>query len=762
MTMNSHRMRVFPGVVLALSAGLAVAEVENPDHTIYGRVTIFDQAAPAGTLVELRSARDGALVAEYELARDPRLNGRFALRIPMDDAGTRLGGRARPGDPVRAFVGGRLAAETTVGAQGVAVELNLDPKNMGNVPTLDVANVSVPEGQAGNTALTFTVTLSATSNQPSKVSWATREGDAIGGLACGPGVDFVRDQGNVTVPAGMTHATFGVVACGDATIEPDEHFFIDLSNVDNALAARSEVTATLLDDDDQASIGVADLRAFEPASGVGQMYFIARLSRLSPVNVSVAFSAQGLSATPGTDFTAVSGTATILAGMLEASITVPILADAQVEPEEQFRLALANPVNANLARAEAIGTIVDPLFKPIVAQEDEEVGGDGGIADLLRPSAIAVAPDGKHLYASSLASDALLQFSRGNDGRLAFVRSYTVQSPGFGNARLDGPRDLELSGDGKFLYVSAEGDDALTVFGRDAATGNLAFVQFQQEGAADPTAEGGSVRGLVDPVALALSPDGAHLYVAGAGGDSLAVYARNAGTGRVNFVESERNGSDDGSDAGPVVTAMDEPSGVVVSPDGAQVYVSARASNSVAVFGRTAASGRVSFAAGHLDGSAGVDGIAGATSVAIGPDGLHLYVAGSADNAVALFDRGAGGALAWRKQFRKGDANLDGLGGARAVRVAPDGKQVFAVGFSDNSFVVFARAANGDLVPKQVVLDGQGTVQNLAGPVAVEGSADNLHVYVAADIDNALLMFRRLDSGGIFKDSFENPPAPAR
>lgn len=755
MTMSFHRMRVLPGVVLALLPLLASAEVENPDHTLYGTVTIFDQPAPAGTVIELRSARDGAVVASYELARDPRLQGKFALRIPMDDAGTRLDGRARPGDPVRAFVGGRLAAETTIGAQGVAVQLDLDPKNMGNVPTLDVANVSLPEGNAGNTTLTFTVALSATSNQPSKVDWATREGTAIGGLACSPGVDFVRDQGAVTVPAGATSATFAVIACGDTAIEPDETLFIDLGNVDNALAARSVVTATLLDDDDQASINVADVRVFEPTNGTGQMFFVARLSRVSPVNVSVVYSTQAMSATPGSDFTAASGVASIPAGLLETSISVSILSDAVLEPDEQFALALSSPVNANLARNTAVGTIADPAFKPEVTQDDEEVGGEGGIADLLRPSAIAVAPDGRHLYATSLAGDALLQFARDNAGKLAFVRSYTVQSAGFGDARLDAPRALVVSRDGKFVYVASEADDALSVFSRDAATGTLAFVQSQQEGAADPDAQGGTVRGLSDPVALALSPDGAHLYVGASSGDSVAAYARNAGSGRLGFVEVETHGSDDGGDAGAAVSGLDDASGVAVSPDGAQVYVTARGSHSVAVFDRTPASGRLSFAGAHIDGAQGVDGIGNAAALSLSPDGLHLYVAGAGDNAVALFDRAANGALTWRKQFRKGDAGLDGLGGARAVRVAADGRQVFAVGFSDDSFVVFARGADGDLTPKQVLRDGQGTVQNMAGPVTVELSSDDLQAYVAADLDNAILVFRRIAAGGIFKNGFE-------
>lgn len=747
-------MRVLAWALLAALPGVVSAEVGNPDHTIYGDVTLFDQSAPAGTPIELRSARDGSVLARYELGRDPRLGGRYALRVTMDDAGTRAAGRSRPGDPVRAFVGGRLAAETTVGAQGVAVELDLDPKNMGSVPTLDVADVALPEGLGGNTTMTFTVTLSAAGTQAASVDWSTREGTAIGGLACGPGVDFVRDQGKALVPAGATTASFGVIVCGDAAIELDETYFIDLSAVDNALAARSQVTATILDDDDEAAVTVADGAGVEPLSGNSALVFQATLSRPSAVNVSFAYATQDQDAVAGSDYAASSGIATIAAGELSTQIVVSLLADAQIESDEQFTLSLSDPVNANLTRTQAVGRIRDPRFKPEVAQEDVELGGEDGIADLLAPSAIALSSDGKHLYASSRTQNAILQFGRATDGSLAFVRSYTSQTAGFGAARLGGARDLRVSGDGKFVYVAAESDDALGVFARDQASGALSFVQSPHEGDADPNAAGGTVRGLDGPVALAFSPDGAQLYVAGGSGDSLAVYARDAITGRVSFVEAERDGIDDAGDAGPAVSWLDDPSGVALSPDGGQVYVCARSSGAVLRFDRNAADGKLVFAAALVDGTAGVDGIGGANALALSSDGAHLYAAGGGDNAIALFDRSADGALVWRKSFRKGDADLPGLGGVRALRIAPDGQQLFAAGFADDSFTVFARAQDGDLMPKQAVFDGQGPVQHLSGPVALEASADDKHVYVAAETDNAVLMFRRL--GPMFGDGFES------
>lgn len=70
----------------------------------------------------------------------------------------------------------------------------------------------------------------------------------------------------------------------------------------------------------------------------------------------------------------------------------------------------------------------------------------------------------------------------------------------------------------------------------------------------------------VNPEWVAISPDGAHVYVASVVSDAVAVFGRDAGTGALTFVESERNGI-----AG--VTGLDGAFAVTVSPNGASVYV---------------------------------------------------------------------------------------------------------------------------------------------------------------------------------------------
>jgi DNA-binding beta-propeller fold protein YncE len=76
---------------------------------------------------------------------------------------------------------------------------------------------------------------------------------------------------------------------------------------------------------------------------------------------------------------------------------------------------------------------------------------------------------------------------------------------------------------------------------------------------------------------------------------------------------------------------------VAVNPDGSQVYVAGNSDDAVAVFSRNEATGALTFVETKKNGTDGVDGLEGAISVAVSPDGSHLYAAGNVDNAVAVF-----------------------------------------------------------------------------------------------------------------------------
>jgi len=749
-------------LALALPAS---AEIEAPDHVLYGTATLFGQAAPNGSVIEVRSVPAGEVLARYTLGRDPRLGGQFRLGIPMSALNPRVPNTARPGDPVRVFLGPRLAASTSVGAEGVARRLDIDPQNTGTGPAVTIDDVSGFEGNVGSTPLRFTLSLNTTGTGSVHVDYRTANASAIGGVGCSPGVDFIQRSGRVSFPAGSLSQTLDVQVCADTVIEGAEAFELELINAENGVLARAAGIGTIIDDDDVPQLSVEPVRVLEPASGTAVAGFRARLSRASTFEVRFNYATQNVSAVAGADYQAASGTATIAAGEIEALIDVSVLSDAQVEPPETFRLVFTQPFNVSFATPQVLGTIVDPAFAPEVELEQDVIGGPSGVSALVQPSALALSPDGAFAYAASESRDAVLLFSRDpGNGRLSYLRDYRAVAGGLLGARLDGAKHLLISADGRHLYVAARNDGAIAVLSRDLSNGELSFVANQVEGQANPGAAGGTTRGLSGVSRLAISPDGRHVYASGSLGNSLSVFARDPAAGGLSFIEAETQGVNDPSDAGGQVIGLERPAGLSVSADGAQVYVAARFGNAVVVFDREPSAavpryGQLSFRIAYRNGLLGVSGIAGASDLVLSPDGAQLYVAAEADNGVVRFDRGSDGSLTWRRRFSRGDTNLPGMAGPQSISLSADGRQLYVAGFGDSSLTIFERssapATAGNLRPLQTLFDEEGSVFNMGGPVAVLPSTDGRQIYVVASTDSAIVVLRRLQSERIFVDGFE-------
>ena len=115
----------------------------------------------------------------------------------------------------------------------------------GGQPVLSAANVELAEGASGTTAFNFTLSLS----QPAGAGGvgfdvATSDGTATAGS------DYAAIPTTpVTIAAGDSSAIVTVQVNGDAANEPDETFFLDVSNVTGAIPAALQATGTILNDD---------------------------------------------------------------------------------------------------------------------------------------------------------------------------------------------------------------------------------------------------------------------------------------------------------------------------------------------------------------------------------------------------------------------------------------------------------------------------------------------------------------------------------
>jgi DNA-binding beta-propeller fold protein YncE len=272
-------------------------------------------------------------------------------------------------------------------------------------------------------------------------------------------------------------------------------------------------------------------------------------------------------------------------------------------------------------------------------------------------SGVAVSPDGRFVYASAVDSHAVVVFARdARDGslrQLAGASGCTRQDGRQGCARgraLISAASIAVSPDGRNVYVpSSDDSDAVANFARDANTGALS----QLAGAAGCITQGPAGaecavgRELGGAVRVAVSGDGASVYTAAFRSSALAVLTRDTSTGTLSqspglkgCVGYQAHGCQRARALGGAVA-------VAASPDGLNVYAAGK--RSVAVFARNATTGDLSQLAGFTgcltdDRTAGCTrarALNGAFDVAVSPDGRNVYVAASADNAIAFFTRDA-------------------------------------------------------------------------------------------------------------------------
>ncbi len=242
-----------------------------------------------------------------------------------------------------------------------------------------------------------------------------------------------------------------------------------------------------------------------------------------------------------------------------------------------------------------------------------------------RPKGLEVSPDGKHLYVAASRTNAVEVYARdAHSGELEFVERLRDGRDGVDGLR--GAADVALSPDGKHVYAAGPGDDAVAVFSRDEASGELTFVERLRD-------NNGGVNGLNDAVAVAVSSDGCYVYVAGNQDDAVAAFARNDSSGALTFIQDYAD-----QDAG--IDGLSGIADVALAPDGLQVYAAGETDNALANFSRKVKNGDLNFEERIKDGQVGgVNGLEGPKGVNASPDSRFVYVAGAGENSVAVFRR---------------------------------------------------------------------------------------------------------------------------
>ncbi|MGB5345417.1 MAG: Calx-beta domain-containing protein, partial [Woeseia sp.] len=104
---------------------------------------------------------------------------------------------------------------------------------------------------------------------------------------------------------------------------------------------------------------IAGSSVAEGDTGTKVLQLSVSLSASTGSSVTINYATEDGTATAGQDYESASGTVTIAAGATAASISLTILGDTVVEPDEQFGVRLSAPANAQLGTALATVTIVN-------------------------------------------------------------------------------------------------------------------------------------------------------------------------------------------------------------------------------------------------------------------------------------------------------------------------------------------------------------------------------------------------------------------
>ncbi|NQZ83038.1 MAG: beta-propeller fold lactonase family protein [Colwellia sp.] len=162
------------------------------------------------------------------------------------------------------------------------------------------------------------------------------------------------------------------------------------------------------------------------------------------------------------------------------------------------------------------------------------------------------------------------------------------------------------------------------------------------------------------------------------------------------------------------------------------------------------------------DSGFGMDGLAGARVAELTPDGSQILVSSADDNSLAIFDVGQDFHLTFNHVF-KNDAIIDGLNGAASLVVAPDGKRVYVVSYYDSALTVFEKNKQGDFefikairdgLPYEDVFSEEEAVKikdklALLGAYDIAITADNSQLFVASVASNAVAIFTINKNGEI-------------
>jgi Ca2+-binding RTX toxin-like protein len=217
-------------------------------------------------------------------------------------------------------------------------------------PVIRIEDVSVIEENSGLNIVQVKVTLNSAAVTPVLVHYVSLDGTA------NAGDDFIRAEGDLTIPVGAKEANITVSIQGDTKPESAQDFHIVLSNpvngqfLNSTLSIQNTVTIKSDDGDNLPLLTATQKPVYEGETGTTADYLVTlKLSTPATNTFTVDYQTLDGDAKTGSDFITSNGTLTFLAGESTSQVTIKVYGDREVESDESFTLQLTNPQGIRLA-----------------------------------------------------------------------------------------------------------------------------------------------------------------------------------------------------------------------------------------------------------------------------------------------------------------------------------------------------------------------------------------------------------------------------
>ncbi len=240
-------------------------------------------------------------------------------------------------------------------------DINVTGSTIVPTPSLSISDVTVGEGPAaGTTTASFTVSLSG----PAPAGGVTFDIATADDTATAADSDYVQKTLTAqTIAATGTSYTFDVTVNGDSTIESNEQFFVNVTNVTGATVNDGQGVGTINNDDAVLpQLSISDVTVTEGNSAtVAAQFTISSSLAAGPGGIAVPFgTANDTATTADNDYVGASGTVTILEGQTSATVDITVNGDTNVESDEQFFVNLGTPPpGTQIADGQGTGTITN-------------------------------------------------------------------------------------------------------------------------------------------------------------------------------------------------------------------------------------------------------------------------------------------------------------------------------------------------------------------------------------------------------------------